>query len=128
MQRDNRTSELRLGQDIADRLRGLAEMALKVACTVPRASPYRHLAQQLARAGTAAGANYEGARAAESRADFIHNVLLATKELREALYWLRLARAANLVPVPLVERAIDEADQLTRILGASARTARQNAP
>jgi hypothetical protein len=40
----------------------------------------------------AASFNYEEARGAESRADFVHKVRIATKELREAHYWLRVVQ------------------------------------
>jgi len=40
-------------------------------------------------------------RHAESRADFIHKVSLATKELGETLYWLRLIARA---PAPHAAR------------------------
>ena len=120
-------TELQVGQDIASRLTQLASLSVKIACTLPKTPPYKHLVQQLARAGTAGGANYEEARGAESRADFIHKIGVATKEVRETLYWLRLARLSGLGPPQLLDRAIDEAVQLAAILGASSRTARRNA-
>jgi four helix bundle protein len=43
----------------------------------------KHVARQLWRAVTSGGANYEEARGAESRADFVHKVRLATKERQE---------------------------------------------
>ena len=82
----------------------------------------RHIALQRVRSATSAGANYEEARHAESRADFVHKVGLAAKELAEALYWLRwLDKLALLRAEPAVQR---EADELIAILVASARTAR----
>jgi four helix bundle protein len=64
----------------------------------------RQVALQLVRAVTSAGANYEEARRAESRRDFIHKIALASKELDSR----RLAREAN---------------ELVSILVASGRTA-----
>jgi four helix bundle protein len=76
----------------------------------------------MVRSATSAGANYEEARHAESRADFVHKVCLAAKELGEALYWLRLMdKLALLRAEPTIQR---EADELIAILVASARTAR----
>lgn len=71
------------------------------------------------------GANYEEARGAESRADFIHKVGIANKELREALYWLRLTEEAALVTDSDLAALIREADELVAILTASIRTAKQ---
>jgi four helix bundle protein len=120
-------SGLRIGQDIAERLDALAIGVLKMACALPHEPGYRHVAQQLARAGTAGGAHYEEARGAESRADFVHKLLLSLKEVRETLYWLRVARGVDAIPLDRAELAIDEATQLASILAASARTARVNA-
>jgi four helix bundle protein len=57
----------------------------------------RHIYGQLFRAGTSAGANYEEARAGESRADFIHKMQVVLKELRESLYWIKLIMAADFI-------------------------------
>jgi four helix bundle protein len=55
----------------------------------------KHVAKQLWRAVTGGGANYEEARGAESRADFVHKVRIATKELREAHYCLRVVQRSS---------------------------------
>lgn len=79
---------------------------------------------QLARAATSAGANYEEARAAESRQDFIHKIGLAAKEMREACYWVGLV--AEVAWITGIHSLRIEASELAAILGASARTARKN--
>ena len=89
---------------------------------------FRHLAQQLGRAATGGGSNYAEARGAESTADFVHKLRVATKELREAHYWLRVVQRSNCLPSGTVDRLVDEFDQLVAILVASARTARSRAP
>jgi len=55
----------------------------------------RRIGDQLLRSGTAVGANYEEARAAESGSDFVHKLQLALKELRESYYWLSLLAKAE---------------------------------
>ena len=65
------------------------------------------------------------ARGAESRADFIHKVGVANKEMREALYWLRLVQDAELIVSSDVDGLIREADELVAILTASIKTAKQ---
>ena len=45
-----------------------------------------HLGDQLFRSGTSVGAHLQEARGAESRADFIHKMQMALKEIREAKY------------------------------------------
>ncbi len=73
-----------------------------------------------------AGANYEEARAAESRADFAHKAAVAAKEMRQAVYWLGLVHRSGWIPADL-SKVVHEASELAAILGASARTARSRA-
>ena len=69
------------------------------------------------------GALYEEARAAESRADFVHKLGVAAKEAREACYWGELIQRAGWLDItPLLREGLE----LAAILGASARTARAN--
>ena len=116
---------MRLGGDIAERLLELAAGALRVSGELPSHPSGRHVALQLARAATAGGANYEEARAAESRSDFIHKVGIACKEVRETAYWLKVIKRAGWKTTEL-EGLLSEAHQLAAILSASARTARAN--
>jgi four helix bundle protein len=114
---------MRIGNDIAQRLLALAVSSLKLAGSLPKNPAGRHVALQLVRAATGSGANYEEARAAESRADFVHKLGVAAKEARETAYWLGLVHRAMWTSAPL-EPAIREANELAAILGASMRTAR----
>lgn len=122
-------NDLRRGGDIAARLLEFGGGVVGVARRLTRDVAGRHVASQLVRAGTSAGANYEEARAAESRADFVHKVRIAAKEMREAGFWLRLVRRTGLAPVegePSFQALLDEASALAAVLGASARTATKN--
>jgi four helix bundle protein len=118
---------MRLGGDIADRLLTLAVNALKIAAELPRNAAGRHVGDELVRAATSAGANYEEARGGESRRDFIHKVSTSAKEVREARYWFAVVARSGW-KVPEVGNCVQEAAELSAILTASARTARANAP
>jgi four helix bundle protein len=114
----------RKGDDIARRLLALAAEVLLL---LPRLSRYPggiNLGKQLERCGPAGGTNYEEARGAESRADFVHKVRIALKEVRETHYWLALAESAGYVDPQRVAPMLREADELAAILTASAKTAR----
>jgi four helix bundle protein len=115
--------ELKLGADIAGRLLEFAVEVLLVVKMLPRDTAGKHVAGQLARASTACGANYEEARAAESREDFIHKLGIAAKEVREAMFWVRLAERSAMISID-VSPLVSEALQLAAILAASIRTAR----
>lgn len=112
------------GDDIADRLLDFSTETLTVIANLKQTSEAKHVARQLTRAGTSGGANYEEARGAESRADFAHKVSIAAKEVREAVYWLKLIQRSGLSKVPVSPWLIQEGNELIAILRASGKTAR----
>ncbi len=91
-----------------------------------RPGPGRVLAGQLLKSGTAIGANYEEAQAAESRADFVHKSSVVLKEARESHYWLRLIHAAGILPTNQLDPLVDEARQLKCIFGAIVSRTKRN--
>jgi four helix bundle protein len=113
------------GENISMRLRHFAAQVIRLCRTFPDDPAAKHILRQLVRAATGGGSNYEEARGAESRADFIHKVGVANKEMREALYWLRLVKDAELVAGEHLEALVREADELVAILTASIKTAKQ---
>jgi four helix bundle protein len=56
------------------------------------------VANQLLKSGTSIGANIHEAQNAESRADFIHKMKIAAKELEETKYWLLLCEKSPYYP------------------------------
>ena len=56
------------------------------------------IANQLLKSGTSIGANIHEAQNAESKADFIHKMKIAAKEIEETKYWLILCEKANSNP------------------------------
>jgi four helix bundle protein len=68
-------------------------------------SLYKHLienkevviSKQLLRCATSIGANVEEANAAQSKREFIAKMSIASKEAREAKYWLRLLDKSQIV-------------------------------
>jgi four helix bundle protein len=116
----------RKGDDIADRLLDAVEGVRQLLPGLRADAASQHVSKQLWRAVTGGGANYEEARGAESCADFVHKVRIATKELREAHYWLRVVQRSNWLPPGAADRLVDETSQLVAILVASARTAKSS--
>ena len=115
------------GDNIATRLRQFAAQVIRLCRTLPDDAAAKHIVRQLVRAATGGGANYDEARGAESRADFIHKISVANKEVREALYWLQLVRDAELAASDELRMLIAEADELVAILTSSVRTAKERA-
>ncbi len=56
------------------------------------------IARQLLKSGTSIGANVHRAQNSESRADFIHKIKIAAKEVEETKYWLTLCKQAESYP------------------------------
>ncbi len=79
----------------------------------------RHIAGQLVRSATSAGANYFEARGAESRADFVHKLQLCFKELRETEYRLQLVERSGVATAKGISVLRCEVDELVRILVSS---------
>jgi len=84
----------------------------------------RHIAWQLADAGTSIAANYEEAKAAYSRRDFTAKNSIVLKEARESRLWLRVIIAENLAPIDEVRLLLDEANQLVAIFTTSVKRLR----
>jgi four helix bundle protein len=104
----------------------LAGRILRLVATLPEHAAGRHVANQLARCGTAVGAHYEEARAAESRRDFLHKLRIGSKELQESRYWIRVVVEAGWTKPNRVSPLLDEIEQLNRVLGKSVSTAKRN--
>lgn len=112
------------GDDISERLLDFGARVVKVTEALPRRIASKHIAVQLLKCGTSAGANYEEGRAAESKADFIHKLSVAWKEAREAGYWLRLIKRCEFVKPQQIVDLLQEAIDLAAILGKSVKTAK----
>ncbi len=114
------------GDDLAERLTAFAVNIIAITAKLPKTPAGKHIAYQLLKSGTSPGANYEEARGAESRADFIHKMGIVLKELKESRYWLRLIKSAKLLTGKLLEDTTDECEQLCAIAAKSILTAKKN--
>jgi four helix bundle protein len=85
--------------------------------------PY-HFANQMLRAGSAAGANLEEARSAYSRRDLAAKQTIGLREARECRYWLRLVRADQPQLSREIDELLEEYDQLVAVLTVSVRKLR----
>ncbi len=107
---------------LSDRLWNFAARVGKIVDALPDSRLGRHVAGQLVRSGTSSAPNYDESGAAESRDDFVHKLSIALKELRETRGWLRFIAKTDVLPAEKLSEAIDEAEQLCRILGKSVLT------
>ncbi len=113
--------------DLEERLIDFAVRIIKLSESLPKTVIGKHIAGQLIRSGTSPAPNYGEAQSAESRADFIHKMRIALKELRESRVWLLIIMKANLItPVSKLDPLLDENNQLISIFVTSVGTAKKN--
>jgi len=111
-------------KDLSDRLLDFAVDVVQLAPRLQRSATGRFMVGQQVRSASSAGANFQEACGAESRADFAHKMQVVLKELRETEYWLKLVTRAKFVPANLLLEPLAEADELIRIVVKSVATAK----
>jgi four helix bundle protein len=111
-------------RDLGERLLEYGARIIKLVESLPNTLVGRRVADQLLRCATSVGANYEEARAAESKDDFLHKLQIALKELRESNYWLRLLLKSGKISANRMANLLDESDQLRAVLSKSVATAK----
>ena len=112
--------------DLELRLILFATNIVKLSGELRQSFEAKHIASQVLRSGTAPAPNYAEARSAESRADFVHKLKIAVKELNETSTWLRIVQGSFAVNSDFLSELIAENQELCRILLASIQTARRN--
>jgi four helix bundle protein len=113
-------------QELADRILRFAVLVIRICAKLPKSEVGNLVRIQLLKCGTSPGANYEEARGAESRADFIHKMGIVLKELKESRYWLRVIEEVPLLDRDQVHPAYVECEELTAIIAKSIFTAKKN--
>ena len=106
-------------EELSERLWDFAARIGKAVDALPDTRLGRHVAWQLVRCGTSSAPNYDEACAAESRADFVHKISVALKEMRETKGWLKFIIKTRLLTQSRVASLLDESMQLCNILGRS---------
>ena len=117
---------MKSSEELLERLIDFASRVGKVVDALPDTRMGRHIAGQLVRCGTSPAPNYAEGCAAESRADFVHKLLIVLKELRESRCWIRLIIKTELLPEERLESLLDECCQLGNIIGKSVVTAKNH--
>ena len=110
--------------NIHQRLIQFGARIARVARELPRTEEGRSISQQILRSGLSPAPNYAEARAAESRADSIHKLRVALKELNETRCWLDQIVEIGLFSRDKMSPLIAENQELCFILAASIKTAR----
>jgi len=113
--------------DLQDRFVDYTVRIIKLSETLPETKAGKHVCSQVLRSGTSPAPNYGEAQSAESRADFVHKLKVALKELRETEVWLKvIVRSELSQPSEALDFLLRETDELISILFKSIETAKKN--
>ena len=74
------------------------------------------LSKQVLRSGTSIGAMVREAEHSESKADFIHKLSIAQKEINETIYWLDLLRATDYISPQQFESIHADAVEIIKLI------------
>lgn len=84
------------------------------------------IAYQIIKSATSTAANYRAAGRAKSSKDFIAKLAIAEEECDETIFWLEMILEAKLASQEQVEHIKQEASEITAIIVASIKTAKNN--
>lgn len=82
------------------------------------------ISKQLLRTAISIGANVVESEAAQSKADFISKLSIASKEARETKYWLQLLQKSELTKIEIIHY-LEEIDSIIRILTSIIKTTQE---
>jgi four helix bundle protein len=111
--------------DLEDRSVDFAVLILDLSEKMPKTFAGTHLTKQIIRSGTAPALLYGEAQGAESRADFIHKMKIALKELRETYVCLKIIYKKEFLTAETIKAAANENNELIAIFVKSIATTKQ---
>jgi len=80
------------------------------------------LSKQALRSGTSVGAMVHEAEYSESKADFIHKMAIAQKEINETIYWLELLKETEYISDKEFESINVDAIEIIKMITSSIKT------
>ena len=107
--------------ELQKRTKQFALRVFTMAGHLPKNAAARTVANQLVRSASSVGANYRAACRARSKADFISKITVVLEEADESCYWLELVVEGEMLPAERIKPLLQEANELTAIIAASAR-------
>ena len=84
------------------------------------------LSKQVLRSGTSVGAMVREAEHSESKADFVHKMAIAQKEINETLYWLELLSKTEYITNTEFDSIKPDAVEIIKLLTSSIKTAKKS--
>ena len=97
---------------------------IRLVDALPKTSVGKAIGNQLIRSGTSVSANYRAACRGRSKAEFIAKLGVVEEEADESCHWLELIIESGMMDETLVAPLLKEANEITAIMAASKKTAR----
>ncbi len=110
-------------QELRARLDLFADDVITLCRALPPDRVAVRIAAQLQDAAGSVAANYRAACRAQTRATFVAKLSISLEEADESGFWLRRLSTQAFGPPDGIVRLMKEADEITKILSASRRTA-----
>ncbi len=112
-------------ENLQDRTKEFAIEVFRFCADLPNEPSCRVIRRQLMRSASSVGANYRAACHARSRAEFLSKMAIVEEEADETEYWLELLDELHVVSGTRLAKLQDEAHQITSMIIASIKTARE---
>jgi len=92
---------------------------IKFTSQLPNEKIFWVIIDQLLRSATSIGANVIEAKSSSSRRDFIKFYDISLKSANETKYWLCLLRDGTKADKEIINKLLDEVEQISKMLGSS---------
>ena len=110
--------------ELKQRTKQFALRVIRMVQALPKTEMSRVIGRQVLRSGTSVAANYRAACRAKSRADFVSKLGTVEEECDETMFWIELLVESGELKESRLTPLWQEAEELVRIVVASARTTR----
>ena len=111
-------------ESMKQRTKAFALQVIRFTNGLPRSPEASVIGKQLLRSATSVGANYRAACLARSRADFVAKLGVVAEEADESKYWMELLSDSGVSRGDGLADLMREAAEITSIVIASIKTAR----
>jgi four helix bundle protein len=112
-------------EELKNRTKQFALRVVRLYSAMPKTTEALVMGKQVLRSGTSVGAQYREATRSRSAAEFVSKIECCLQELEETIYWLELMSEAGVLKPPGPVDLLREANELTAIFVASAKTAKR---
>ena len=112
--------------ELKKRTKDFALRVMRLSRSIPSGRVENTIANQVVRCGTSVAANYRAACLGRSKKDFISKLGIVAEEADESALWIELLIEDNIIEADKLKPLHQEASELTAIILASIKTARNN--